>query len=42
MINNNYLEFLLPYVMENEIDIYENIEILGVGFYEDNQDIFSQ
>lgn len=42
MIHNNYLELLLPYVIENSIDTYESIEILGIGFYENNQDIFEQ
>jgi hypothetical protein len=44
MISNNYLEFLLPYFIEDfdlfsSNDTYKNVEIIGIGFYENNLDI---
>ena len=43
LINNDFFEFLLPYVIaEQDIDGYKNIELIGLGFYETNQDILSE
>jgi len=40
LIQNNYFEFILPYALShNDMKEYENIELIGLGFYEDNQDV---
>lgn len=43
LVNNDFFEFLLPYVMvTHNIDEYKNIELIGLGFYESNQEILSE
>jgi hypothetical protein len=43
LVNNDFFEFLLPYVMvTHNIDEYKNVELIGLGFYESNQDILSE
>lgn len=40
LIQNDYFEFLLPYALSNnDMTEYTNIELIGVGFYEDNQGV---
>jgi|GEM_PF-2755904 len=42
MIDNGYLEFLLPYALSSEnFEEYKNIEIVGIGYYDDNAELFS-
>jgi len=43
LVNNDFFEFLLPYVMvTHNIDEYKNVELIGLGFYESNQEILSE
>jgi len=42
LVNNDFFEFLLPYVMLHNIDEYKNVELIGLGFYESNQEILSR
>ncbi len=44
LVNNVFLEFLLPYILvtHNKIDEYKNFELIGIGFYESNKDILSE
>lgn len=40
MIDNNYLEFLLPYIISfKDVTDFDNVEIIGIGFFEDNTEI---
>ena len=42
LIGNGYFEFLLPYALSSEdFGEYKNMEILGVGYYDDNLDLLS-
>ena len=42
LIHNDYFEFLLPYALSNnDMAEYKNIELTGLGFYEENEDIIS-
>lgn len=43
MIDNGYPEFLLPYALSSEnFDEYKNVEIVGIGYYDDNAELFLQ
>jgi hypothetical protein len=43
MIDNGYFEFLLPHALSSgNFDEYKNIEIVGIGYYDDNAELFSQ
>lgn len=43
LIQNDYFEFLLPYALSgNDMVEYTNIELTGLGFYEENKDIISE
>jgi len=40
LVDKNFFEFLLPYVMVTyNINDYKNVELIGLGFYESNQEI---
>ena len=40
VLDCHYMEFLLPYIISfKDINGFSNVEILGVGFFEDNKEI---